>query len=98
MESSIQVGKYLVSPLTRPVGPGRFAASVSIRSGRGSGTHDRVMRFVPEFASAREALHYATTQGLEWIGSAAAGPQPPHGARITTSFTNTGETSWPRKN
>jgi hypothetical protein len=31
------------------------------------------MRFTPEFASGEAALHYATAQGLDWIGSAAAG-------------------------
>lgn len=34
------------------------------------------MRFVPEFDSAEEALQYATTQGLDWIGSTAAGQAP----------------------
>jgi hypothetical protein len=72
IDTSIRVGKYLVSPLTRHLGPGRYAASVSIRSGRGSATHDRVMRFIPEFDSGEAALHYATAQGLDWIGSAAA--------------------------
>ncbi len=69
------MGKYLVSPLTRPLGLGRHAASVSIRTGCGSGTHDRVLRLVPEFGSPAEALHYATAQGLDWIG-ACASPSP----------------------
>jgi hypothetical protein len=30
------------------------------------------MRFVPEFDSGEAALQYATTQGLAWIGCAAA--------------------------
>nr|WP_298233374.1 hypothetical protein [uncultured Azohydromonas sp.] len=94
MDSSIQVGKYLVSPLTRPAGPGRHASSVSIRSGRGSSTHDRVLRFVPEFDSAEEALQYATTQGLDWIGRTTAGqaqPWPP-------VLLEPGASTWPRKN
>ncbi|NTU65783.1 MAG: hypothetical protein HGB05_20860, partial [Chloroflexi bacterium] len=37
----ITMGKYLVSPLARQTDEGRYAPSVSIRSGRGSGTHDR---------------------------------------------------------
>ncbi|MDZ5456730.1 hypothetical protein SM757_09090 [Azohydromonas lata] len=73
---SIRVGKYLVSPLTRSLGQGRFAASVSIRSGRGSATHDRVLRFTPEFGSGEAALHYATAQGLDWIGRTAADQAP----------------------
>ena len=61
------VGKYLVSPLIKNLDDGRFAASVSIRSGRGSGMHDRVMRFTPRFASHAAALRYAVDQGLCWV-------------------------------
>ena len=63
----ISVGKYLVSPLAKPQGEGRFAASVSIRSGSGSATHDRVMRFSNLFESAASALQYATEHALGWI-------------------------------
>ena len=64
---SIQVGKYLVSPLTREVGFNRYAASVSIRSGHGRSTHDRVLRLLPVFADAPSASRYATEQGLAWV-------------------------------
>ena len=50
--------------------------SVSIRTGRGSATHDRVMRFTPLFDTPQAALRYATDQGLAWIGAPAAEPQP----------------------
>jgi hypothetical protein len=63
----IQVGKYLVSPLTRELGLNRYAASVSIRSGQGRGTHDRVLRLLPVFADAPAARRYATEQGLAWV-------------------------------
>lgn len=63
-----QIGKYLVSPLIRLADTGRYAASVSIRSGRGSMTHDRVMRFVPQFDSPDQASRFATAQALAWIG------------------------------
>jgi hypothetical protein len=79
----LRVGKYLVSPLTRHLGPNRYAASVSIRSGCGSATHDRVMRFVPEFDSGEAALHYATAQGLDWIGRALASQTRAGAARIS---------------
>ena len=46
---------------------GQYTASVSIRSGRGSGTHDRVFRFVPLFASAESALAYAVAEGHSWL-------------------------------
>jgi hypothetical protein len=61
--------------LTRPIARGRYAAAVSIRSGRGSHTHDRVLRFVPDFDSAGDAARYATVQAMAWIGAA---PLPPH--------------------
>ncbi len=65
--TNIAVGKYLVTPLAKPQGEGLFAASVSIRSGRGSATHDRVLRFSGLFDTASSALHYATEHALGWI-------------------------------
>ena len=65
--TQIEVGKYLVSPLAKPQATGQYAASVSIRSGRGSGTHDRVMRFSALFDTAAAALHYATEHAMRWI-------------------------------
>ena len=70
------VGKYLVSPLIKNLDDGRFAASVSIRSGRGSGMHDRVMRFTPHFASHAAALCYAVEQGLGWARERTAANAP----------------------
>ncbi|MGV8804002.1 MAG: hypothetical protein ACWA6Y_03455 [Polaromonas sp.] len=66
-QTNIEVGKYLVSPLAKLQGAGGFAASVSIRSGFGSGTHDRVLRFAGIFDTAAAALHYATEHALGWI-------------------------------
>lgn len=76
IQHSIPVGKYLVSPLIKDLDDGRFAASVSIRSGRGSGTHDRVMRFTPSFASHTAAVRYAIEQGLGWIRDRSAPSAP----------------------
>ncbi len=64
----IAVGKYRVSPLAKPQGEGLYAASVSIRSGSGSATHDRVLRFSGLFDSAAAAVQYATDHALGWIG------------------------------
>ncbi|MDQ3060119.1 MAG: hypothetical protein M3R45_11450 [Pseudomonadota bacterium] len=66
-DTQLAVGKYLVSPLAKHQGEGRFAASVSIRSGQGSATHDRVLRFHQIFDSAAAAVHYATEHALGWI-------------------------------
>jgi hypothetical protein len=76
ISNTITIGKYLVSPLTRPTACGRHAASVSIRCGRGSATHDRVLRFVPMFDTATEAARYAAQQGMAWIAQAASRRTP----------------------
>ncbi|MFM2208825.1 MAG: hypothetical protein RIQ96_468 [Pseudomonadota bacterium] len=60
-------GKHLISPLSRLDETGRHRASVSIRSGQGSATHDRVMRFALPFESRDSALRYAAEQGLLWL-------------------------------
>jgi len=60
------VGKYLVSPLIRCIDAGTYSASVSIRSGRGSGTHDRIFRFIGRFPSHESAERYAIAQGVGW--------------------------------
>ena len=65
--NNLAVGKYLVSPLAKPLDAGGNAASVSIRSGRGSATHDRVLRFSGLFDTAASALQYATEHALRWI-------------------------------
>ena len=43
-------------------------ASLSIRSGHGSGSHDRIFRFVPQFDSNEAALQYALAQSQGLIG------------------------------
>ncbi|MBB4844626.1 hypothetical protein HNP55_003170 [Paucibacter oligotrophus] len=63
------MGKYLVSPIIKTQDDGSFAAAVSIRSGIGQASHDRVMRFTRRFPTQRAALRYATDQGLAWINA-----------------------------
>ena len=43
IHTTVAVGKYLISPLIRHTDDGDFAASVSIRSGKGRGMHDRAV-------------------------------------------------------
>ena len=71
---TITVGKYLISPLTQMLANGWYACSVSIRSGSGSGTHDRVLRLTRLFRSKVAAVAYATTEGLQWIGHGVPAP------------------------
>jgi hypothetical protein len=60
-----------VSPLPRAIDGGRFTAAVSIRSGTGRTTHDRVMRFTPLFDTHDQAARFATDQAYAWLGHAA---------------------------
>jgi hypothetical protein len=64
------VGKYLVSPLIKILEDGWFASSVSIRSGSGSGTTDRVLRLRQIFGTAEEAAACAHAEALSWIREA----------------------------
>lgn len=64
----ITVGKYLISPMTRLLENGWFACSVSIRSGRGQATTDRVLRLTRLFRDSVSASEYAVTEGLQWMG------------------------------
>lgn len=64
---SQSVGKYILSPLVKRTDNGQYAASISVRSGRGSGTHDRIYRFVPSFPTSEDALRYALAQGRSFI-------------------------------
>ena len=69
---SLHIGKYLISPIIRTLGPDLWSAAVSIRSGRGSMTHDRVMRLHPVFGNRDDAARHATEYGLAWIDAANA--------------------------
>jgi hypothetical protein len=71
--SNVTVGKYLISPLVKLLENGWYATSVSIRSGSGSGTHDRVLRLTRLFRDRVAALQYATAEGLQWIGHRSTG-------------------------
>ncbi|MFA9441548.1 hypothetical protein ACDA63_18110 [Uliginosibacterium sp. sgz301328] len=63
---TIEIGRFLISPMTRPGTDGRYIASVSIRSGQGMASIDRIMRFTPSFASPNAALRYAANEGKAW--------------------------------
>ncbi|MBI2731797.1 MAG: hypothetical protein HYX44_00290 [Aquabacterium sp.] len=68
--NALSVGKYLLSPLVKLTESGQYAASVSVRSGRGCGTHDRIYRFTPFFATREEATLYALAQGQRYVRQA----------------------------
>jgi len=66
-QSPITIGKYRIAACPRLLDGGRFAAQVSIASGRGSASTDRVMRFVDDFPTHDAAACYAIEQGLNWV-------------------------------
>jgi hypothetical protein len=66
--NALTVGKYQISPLTKAVDNGWYACSVSIRSGSGSATTDRVVRLTRLFRDRLAAAEYALAEGLQWIG------------------------------
>jgi hypothetical protein len=66
-EKTFSVGRYLVSPLTRLTQTGCYAPSVSIRSGQGQASHDRVYRFTRLFSRQEQALAYALGQARQWL-------------------------------
>lgn len=65
-KDNIKVGRFTVSPMTKRDTDGRFVASVSIRSGIGSASTDRVWRFIERFANSESAFRYAAAQGVHW--------------------------------
>ncbi|WP_347876447.1 hypothetical protein [Variovorax atrisoli] len=58
-----EVGRYIVTPMTKLTESGQYAASVSVRRGM----HDRVFRLIPRFESAARAAHYALAQGRHFV-------------------------------
>ena len=66
--------------MTKRLEDGRYASSVSIRTGRGSATHDRVLRLLPVFDTPQAAIRYAADQGMTWLGA----PAPAHAHLIAT--------------
>lgn len=65
--SPVTIGKYRIAACPRPLGSGRFEAQVSIASGRGSASTDRVMRFCDDFLTHDDAAQYALSQGISWV-------------------------------
>lgn len=66
-QTPITMGKYRIAACPSQLPSGQFAAQVSIASGRGSASTDRVMRFHNEFASHDAAARFAVAQGIDWV-------------------------------
>jgi len=58
---------FVITPLSRLQGTGMFSSAVSIRSGQGQASHDRVYRFTRLFSRQEQALAYALGQARQWL-------------------------------
>lgn len=70
LTAPLTLGRYRISANPRALAGGRFAAFVSIASGQGSASTDRVMRFAEDFPSHDAAARYALAQGIDWVRDA----------------------------
>ena len=73
-QAATTIGKYRIAALPARLGSGQFCAQVSIASGQGQASTDRVMRFTPVFHSHDAAAQYALGQGIGWAHSAIGSP------------------------
>lgn len=64
---------FAVTPMSRATDAGTYTSAVSIRSGRGQASHDRVFRFTPQFSQPAQALAYAEGQARHWLRSGRPG-------------------------
>ena len=64
-QSEVQFGEFGIKALEN----GWYACSVSIRSGSGRGTTDRVLRLTRLFRDPHSAADYARGEGLQWVGA-----------------------------
>lgn len=61
------LGKYRIAAMSRALPDGLYAAQVSIASGQGSASTDRVIRFDSAFSTHDAAASYALAQGIDWV-------------------------------
>ena len=73
-EAATTIGKYRIAALPARLSAGQFCAQVSIASGQGRASTDRVMRFTPVFHTHDAAAQYALEQGIGWAHSAIGSP------------------------
>ena len=76
IDNTLHIGKYRLSPLATRLPDDRYTASVSIRSGEGKATHDRVMRLTPLFPTRDDAIRFAMDHGRAWLDRRDPAPQP----------------------
>ena len=65
----LQVGKYLIAPLTQALQNGWFACAVSIRTGADATFSERLLRITRLFRDPRAAAQFALDEALQWIAT-----------------------------
>ncbi len=70
MALPLTLGRYRIAGTSRPLPGGRFAALLSIASGRGSASTGRLVRFDTAFPTSDAAERYALEQGRDWVQAA----------------------------
>jgi hypothetical protein len=66
LSSSQIIGRYALTPTAEMTASGSYTATLSIRSGKGSSSHDRVFRFIPLFLTSAAAICFAIEQGKSY--------------------------------
>lgn len=66
----LTLGRYRIAGTARPLPGGRFAALLSIASGRGSASTGRLVHFDTAFPTPDAAERYALEQGRDWVQAA----------------------------
>lgn len=58
---------FAITPSSRATDSGHFTSSVSIRSGQGQSSHDRIYRFSALFTHEEAAIGHALEQARQWL-------------------------------
>jgi len=64
------IGKYRIAVLPAQREANHYCGQVSISSGQGRSSTDRIIRFSPVFATSDAAGEYALAQGIGWAHEA----------------------------
>jgi hypothetical protein len=70
LAASTTVGKYRIAVLPAQREANHYCGQVSIASGQGRASTDRIIRFSPVFATSDAAARYALAQGIGWAHEA----------------------------
>lgn len=64
---TFRIDGFAITPSSRTTDSGHFTSSVSIRSGQGQSSHDRIYRFSALFTHEEAAIGHAMAQARQWL-------------------------------